>query len=85
MSRADELRAAISRCQERAVYARKEFERFLAGKPDLTTLEGARSHRKLQADAKRAENDLEVLGNMLDREAVRGPVKMADRPMAQDT
>ena len=67
MTRFDELRAAILRCQERAVYARREFERFVAGKPDLATPEGARSHRKLRDDAKRAENDLEVLRNMLDR------------------
>jgi hypothetical protein len=84
MSRADELNAAISRCQERAAYARGEFERFLAGKPDLTTLEGARSYRKLKNDAVRAENDLEVLERMLDRESGVG-VKMADRPMDRDT
>ena len=66
MSRGEQLRDAIDRCQDRVRYAQREFDRF-CGYADLSTEPQARQHRKLKADLERAQHDVAWLQYQLER------------------
>jgi hypothetical protein len=71
MMRDEELQESVDRSQARLEHARAELERFMAGQPDLQSIEGARKQRKLMLRLLRAGKDMAVLRNMLALERTR--------------
>ena len=66
MSRAEELRSALSRCEQRAQYAERELSRY-AVDCDLTDPMQERRRRKLHSDWDRAVRDCEWIKEQIGR------------------
>lgn len=66
MSRTDELRATLARCEDRARYAERELERYTVD-ADLRDAEQERRRRKLKNQWELAARDLEWCREQLGR------------------
>ena len=67
MSRADALRATVSRCRDRASHAEQAFNRFCNSGADLNQQEARYRHRALKTDWEQAQRDCEWAKEQLER------------------